>query len=68
LAIGRKPEKKCGGSRQWFRAARRAPAAGLPCRVEGDRLTRCALTADPVPDCKPPGVGSIETPPGWHGL
>lgn len=26
------------------------------------------LTVDPVPDCKPPGVGSIETPPGWHGL
>ena len=23
LAIGRKPEKRCGGSRQWFRAARR---------------------------------------------
>nr|DAH60283.1 MAG TPA: hypothetical protein [Caudoviricetes sp.] len=22
LAIGRKPEKRCGGSRQWFRAAR----------------------------------------------
>lgn len=27
-----------------------------------------ALTADPVPDRKLPGVGSIETPPGWHGL
>lgn len=26
------------------------------------------LTADPVPDLQPPGVGSIETPPGWHGL
>ena len=24
MAIGRKPEKRCGGSRQWFRAARRA--------------------------------------------
>ena len=23
---------------------------------------------DPVPDCKPPDVGNIETPPGWHGL
>lgn len=44
LAIGRKPEKSCGGSRQWFRAARRAPAAGLPRRVEG--ASRCALTAD----------------------
>lgn len=31
------------------------PAAGLPRRVEGARLTRCALTADLVPDCKPPG-------------
>lgn len=39
LAIGRKPEKRYGGSRQWFRAARYAPAAGLPRRVEGDRLT-----------------------------
>ena len=33
LAIGRKPEKSYGGSRQWFRAARRASAAGLPRRV-----------------------------------
>lgn len=66
LAIGRQPEKRCGESRQWFRAARRAPAAGLPRRVEDARPP--ALTADPVPDCKPPGVGSIETPPGWHGL
>lgn len=32
LAIGRKPEKRYGGSRQWFRAAR---------RVEGAGLTRC---------------------------
>ena len=24
--------------------------------------------AGPVPDLKPPGVRSIETPPGWHGL
>ena len=43
LAIGRKPEKSCGGSRQWFRAARRAPAAGLPRRVE--RASRCTVTA-----------------------
>ena len=62
LVIGRKPEKRYGGSRQWFRAARRAPAAGLPRRVEG--ASRCALIADPVPDLQPPGVGSIETPPG----
>lgn len=46
LAIGRKPEKSYGGSRQWFRTARRAPAAGLPRRVEGAGLTRCAMTAD----------------------
>ena len=39
LAIGRKPEKRYGGSRQWFRAARRAPAAGLPRRVYGAGLT-----------------------------
>lgn len=38
----------------------------MPRRVQS--ASRCALTADPVPDCKPPGVGSIETPPGWHGL
>lgn len=66
LAIWRKPEKRCGGSRQWLRAARRTLAAGLPRRVEGARPP--ALTADPVPECKPPGVGSTETPPGWHGL
>ena len=62
LAIGRKPEKKRGASRQWFRAARRAPAARLPRWVEGARIP--GLTADPVPDCKPPGVESVETPPG----
>lgn len=37
LAIGQKPEKRCGASRQWFRAARRSPATGLPRRVEGAR-------------------------------
>ena len=68
LAIGRKSEKSCGESRQLFRAARRASAAGLPRREEGTRLTRCALTADPVPGLQPQGMGSIETPPGWHGL
>lgn len=35
------------------------PAARLPRRVDGAGLTGCALTADPVPDRKPPG---------WHGL
>ena len=39
-----KARKSYGGSRQLFRAARRAPAAGLPRRVEG--ASRCALTAD----------------------
>ena len=39
-----------------------APPAGLLRRVEGDRPP--ALTTDPVPDLQPPGVGSIETPPG----
>ena len=48
---------------------RRALAAGLPRRVEGARMPAPPwLTADPVPDLQPPGVGSIETPPGWHGL
>nr|DAQ70307.1 MAG TPA: hypothetical protein [Caudoviricetes sp.] len=28
-----------------------------------ESVSRYALTADPVPDRKPPGVGSIETPP-----
>ena len=46
MAIGRKPEKRYGSSRQWFRAARRAPAAGLPRRVECVKQTRRALTAD----------------------
>ena len=46
LAIGRKPEKRCGSSRQWFRTARHAPAVGLPRRVKGVRQTRRALTAD----------------------
>lgn len=57
LAIGRKPEMRYGGSRQWFRAARHAPAAGLPPPGGGWKN-------DSVPDCKPPGVRSIETPPG----
>lgn len=39
-----------------------APPAGLPRRVEG--ASRCTLTADPVSDHKPPGVGSIETAAG----
>nr|DAL35404.1 MAG TPA_asm: hypothetical protein [Caudoviricetes sp.] len=37
-------------------------AAGPPRRVEGAKPP--VLTADPVPECKPPGVGSIETPTG----
>ena len=45
MAIGRKPEKRYGGSRQWFRAARRALVAGLPRRVEGARLTRCRIAS-----------------------
>lgn len=44
-----KPEKRSGGSRQWFRP----PAAGLLRRVECARQTRRALTADPVPDLQP---------------
>lgn len=43
LAIGRKPEKRYGGSRQWFRAARRWTAPpGVGCRavpVQVDALT-----------------------------
>lgn len=42
------------------------PATGLPRRVKG--ASRRALTADTVPNRKPPGMGSIETPPGLHGL
>ena len=41
LAIGRKPEKRCGESRQWFRAARRAP-----CYWTVPPGGVCALTAD----------------------
>lgn len=51
LAIGRKPEKKYGGSRQWFRAALRAPCcwAAPPGGVRrADRpapLTRCQIAS-----------------------
>lgn len=48
---GESPKKSRGESRQWFRAARRTPATGLPRRVEGVRLTRCQTAnrrADPV--------------------
>ena len=41
-------------------------AAGLSRRVEDARPP--GLTTDPVPDCKPPGMESIETPPGLHSL
>nr|DAQ02830.1 MAG TPA: hypothetical protein [Caudoviricetes sp.] len=71
MAIGRQPEKRCGGSRQWFRAARRALAAGLPRLVEGAGLTRCALTADrfQIASRRADPVQAEElTPPGWHGL
>ena len=40
---GESPKKRCGESRQWFRAARRAAAAGLPRRVNCAGLNRCAL-------------------------
>jgi hypothetical protein len=43
LAIGRQPEKSCGGSRQLFRAARRTLAAGMPRRVDGARLQAAGL-------------------------
>lgn len=44
LAIGRKPEKRRGGSRQWFRAARRALLLDCPAgwRVPGWHGLRCA--------------------------
>lgn len=61
LAIGRKPEKRYGGSRQWFCAARRAPAAGLPRRVEGTGSTRCQTASRRAWEVSRP-------PPGWHGL
>lgn len=44
-----RPKREAATSRQWFRA----PAAGLPRRVECARQTRRALTADPVPDLQP---------------
>ena len=46
---GESPKRDAAASRQWFRA----PAAGLPRRVECARQTRRALTADPVPDLQP---------------
>jgi hypothetical protein len=59
---GESPKREAATSRQWFRAAR--PATGLFRRVEGSKLALCDMTVDPVPDRKPPGVRSIETPPG----
>jgi len=48
LAIGRKPEKGYGGSRQWFRTARRVPAAG-PYRRRWHGLRYAALSGmDPL--------------------
>ena len=48
MAIGRKPEKGYGGSRQWFRAARRVPAAG-PYRRRWHGLRYAALSGmDPL--------------------
>lgn len=74
LAIGRKPEKRCGGSRQLFRAARRAPAAGLPrrpcpadrCQVSSRRAWKASRPrrADPCTGCKPDAL----TRRRWHGL
>ena len=58
LAIGRKPEKRCGGSRQWFRVARRALATGLPRWVDGARLTRCQASSRLAREASRP-------PPGW---
>ena len=47
---------------------RRAPCRWTAPPGGGCQDERPALTADLVPDLQPPGVGSIETPPGWHGL
>ena len=65
LAIGRKPEKRCGGSRQWFRAARRAPVAGLPRRVECARLTRCQTSSRRV--CTAGSVSALASDPQTAG-
>nr|DAJ70526.1 MAG TPA: hypothetical protein [Caudoviricetes sp.] len=63
---GESPKRNAAGAANGFAPPSPAPAAGLPRRVESARLP--ALTADPVQDLQPLGVGSAETPPGWHGL
>ena len=71
---GESPKRDTAASRQWFRAAHRALAAGLPCRVE--RVSRCALTADrcqitsrranPCTGCKPDALAA--PPLAWSAL
>lgn len=56
---GESPKRDTAASRQWFRAARRAPAAGL---------TRCALTADQCQIASRRAWAVSRPPPGWHGL
>lgn len=46
LAIGRKPEKNTAVAVNGSAPPAAPSAAGLPRRVEGARLTRCALAAD----------------------
>ena len=50
---GESPKRDAARAANGSAAARRALVAGLPRRVKG--ASRCALTADPVPDLQPPG-------------
>lgn len=65
LAIGRKPEKRCGDKPPMVPRRPLRPCRWTARRVEGAKLALCTLTVDPVPDCKPPGVRSIERRLAW---
>lgn len=66
---GESPKKDAAVSRQWFRAARRAPAAGLPRRVEGAGLTRCQISSYQALTLHRMQAGCTDPPPlAWSAL
>ena len=68
LAIGRKPEKRYGESRQWFRAACRWPCTGGDADPSASALG-AALARDPhTVGADPAGLAwSAICCTGWHG-
>lgn len=71
LAIGRKPEKRCGESRQWFRAACRSrkKAQRQTCaRSSRFRSGPVSMPGSAEPRRADPVQVETLPPPGWHGL